>query len=155
MLNRRNLLRFTALVPVAIGLAACPELSKVASNAQVIADGVSAVLPTIQQVIGIKEDVVRRVTEIVAGIKSAAAALEGATGQGAMTLAQQVAVGVGALQKAVSGLTLPSWVSTVIQAAIQLAPVVLQVAGVVLAGPAPDPRATAQARAILVAAAAR
>jgi hypothetical protein len=160
-LNRRELLvRSTALTAGGIGLAlaveGCAEEQAVLSDATTIANGISAILPTIQTITGISNNVVNTVETGITAVKAGATALGSAIAGGATSAAQQVANGVSVVTTALSGITVPSWVTSVLQAAGTLVPLVLQVAGVALAlNPAAIPSAqdATVARAILQAAA--
>ncbi len=152
--SRRNLLRATAVLPIGY-VVGCTQLATVVSDATTIANGLSAVLPSIETVVGIGTVAAAKINTIISSIQSAASALTSATAGTGALLAQQIAAGVGALTSAVSGFALPSWVMTVVQAAGTLVPLVLQVAGVALADAPTDPKAIDQARAVLIAAAAR
>lgn len=151
-ISRRGLVTTAALFPIGY-VVGCTELQKVTSDADTIANGVAAVLPTIQALTGISAGVVAKVEAGISAVKTAAAQLGSAVAAGASTAAQQLAAGVSAVMAAVNGIAVPSWVTAVLSAAQTLAPIVMQVAGVVLAGPAPDARAVAVARATLLAAA--
>jgi len=150
--SRRQIFAF---IPIGLALATtgCAQLSKVTSDADTIANGVAAILPTIQAITGLSASVVAKVQAGIAVLKSAAASLSGAVAGGATTASQQLAAGLSAVTGALNGVNVPPWVSTVLSAAQTLLPVALQLAGVALAGPPSDGKATAQARAVLVAAA--
>lgn len=157
IVSRRRLLRAAvtsaAILPIGY-VVGCAEVAKVTSDADTIAGGIAAVLPAIQAISGISTSVVAKVQSGISAVKAAAAVLASATGAGAATAAQAVAAGVSAITTALQGFTLPSWVSTVLSSAQTLVPLVLQVAGVIMAGEMPDPKAITQARAVLMAAAA-
>lgn len=124
-----------------------------ASDADTIANGVAAIMPTVQTITGISDAVVAKVGSVIVAVKSAATTLATAVGQDAVAAATTISNGIADIKANLSSFTLPSWVSTVLSAAETLAPIVMQAAGVILPL-APAPEAVKQARAVLLAAAA-
>lgn len=154
--SRRALVRGAVLIPVGLALSAagCANLSQFASDASTIANGLAGILPTIEGVVGVGTSVAATVNDIVARIQAGATALAGAAGPGAQTIVQQIGAGISALSTALTGFTLPSWVSTVISAAGALLPVVQGAVGLLIAArQAPSGMTADQARSILLAAA--
>ncbi len=153
MISRRALLTLSASASVA-ALAACTAgqqaiVSKVTSDASVIADGISAILPVVQGVVGISAGTVAAVQGAVAKVKAAASVLENAVGSTAQTAASELSAGVAVVNAATTGLQLPGWVPAALQAAQTLLPIVLSLAGVALGGTMPTEAAVANARATL------
>ena len=146
-MDRRALLIGTAALPLA-GMSACQTVSTVASDATLIADGITNVLPTIESLVGISTAVVTKITSTVTAIKSAAAAVEGQVGGAAVSAATTIDGGVSDIVAALANFKLPAWVTNILQAAVTLAPVVMQEVGA-LVPLAPEPAAVNQARAIL------
>lgn len=148
-MDRRSLLIGAVTLPGVVFLGGC-AVSQIASDATIIANGVSAVLPTIQTLVGAGSAVYTTVTNAVAAVKSAAATLSSEVGGGVTSAGTALKAGVDAIAAALANFTLPAWVSTVIQAAQTLAPVA---AGLITLAATPAGAMTpAQARAILTAA---
>lgn len=160
-MNRRAIISAALFLPIGYvvsGMSSCGvSVSQLASDANTIANGITAVLPTIQTITGLSTEAAAQVTKAITAIQAGAASLAGAAASGASAAAQAVAGGVSAISSALSSYSVPSWVSTVLSAAETLVPLVLEAAGVALAAnpAAPSSGMTpAQARAILTAAAA-
>lgn len=151
-MNRRNLLIAAVSLPGVAWLGGCSQVSQIASDATTIANGVSAVLPTIQTLLGAGSTAYTVVTNAVASVKAAAAMLSSEVGGGVTTAGTALKAGVDAIAAALANYTLPAWVSTVIQAAQTLAPVAIGL--ISMAATPPGAMTPAQARAILTAAAA-
>lgn len=154
-MNRRQLLTASVLLPILTDVG-CAQISQAESDATTIANGVAAILPTVQTLTGISQNVVNSVTKGIAAIKAGATSLASSAVNAASTAGQEVAAGVAAVNAALSNVSVPSWVSTAVSAAETLVPILLQVAGVA-AAPAPAPPGSmtvAQARAFLKAVAA-
>ena len=153
MISRRALL--TAVVGAPAALAACqsngPSLSQLAQDVQTIADGVATILPMIQGVQGISASVIAKIQSGIADLKRVATDVTGGTTSTVQSLANDIP----SMIAAIAGIKVPSVVTTILNAASALLPVVLSLAGVVLAGPTAPPVMTAdQARLVLRGAAA-
>lgn len=157
----RRLLLTTA--PIAV-LAGCSSVGKIisaaptiASDAQLIADALEAILPTIRTLSGISQAVYDKVAAVVASIKSTASAIASSgTGSSAASLVSSLVTGVGAVIAALGGIAMPSWVTVALDAAAALLPILKSAVGLATAptaalAPAMTP---AEARRILAAVAA-
>lgn len=166
--SRRSLLRSTALVPAALVVANCSALtggvsiSQVSSDIATIASGLAGILPTIAKVAGVTTGVMSTIGTATNDLQKIASAVSSATSTAATTMVGTVENVVGGVLSAVSGISLPSSLSTVFSAISALLPAIEQGVGIVTALVAPAParfaRATAamspdQARAVLIAAA--
>jgi hypothetical protein len=157
-MNRRNVLLGAVSLPGMIYLGGCASVPQIVSDANTIANGISAVLPTIQTLTGLAGGAYNTVVNAVTAIKSAASTLASATGSAAIDAANAIPTALAAISSAISSFKVPAWVSTVIAAAQTVAPVIITALGVL-----PRMAATAteggsglsvdQARAILLAAA--
>lgn len=144
MYSRRFVL---ASLPIWLALlAGCSQVAKATSDASIIADGISAILPVVQGMVGVSQGTIAAVQSAVVRVKSAASVLETAVGQPAQMAASELAAGIATVNAATAGLTLPGWVSTALQAAQTLLPLVLSLAGVALGGPSPTDESVANAR---------
>jgi hypothetical protein len=137
--SRRALLRTTVLVPVAVAVTACgstnggPSLSQLAQDVQTLAAGVGAILPLISNLSGISGSIMSTVQSALADINEVAAAV--GAGGSTITVAN-LSTDVGTILKVLtgSGVTVPSTVTTILQAAMALLPTILSAAGVALSG---------------------
>lgn len=135
ILSRRNvLLASSAALGSAALLSACnsAQITKVVSDADMIAQGVQAILPVVQGVVGVSASTVAVVQGAVQRVQTAANVLQSAIGSAGQSAASDLAAGVHVLQLATSGLALPGWVPAVLQAAQTLLPLVLSAAGLAL-----------------------
>lgn len=145
-LTRRALFCKAPMVLVPIALAGCAGIASVvavapqiASDAALIADALTAVLPTIRTLTGLAGGALNTVESVIAMIKGTAAQLAGATTTTATSLVQALGGGVGTIAGLLGGLPLlPGVVSTVISAALGLLPAIEQAVGIV---PTPAPAA--------------
>lgn len=153
-MDRRRLLFASALTP----LAACAgvSVSKVASDVDLIAQAVAAVLPTIQQLVGLKTALSDKIAAIVADIQATASAISSATSTDAVTLVSNLGSGIKSIVASLGGVSLPAWVNTVLLAAEALLPAIESAVGITPKTAAVFVAMTpAQARVILQAAATR
>jgi len=107
------------------------NISKVASDVDQIATGVTAVLPTIKALLGIKDDVVAKVTAIVDEIKAVATKISGSTSTGTVALVKELGSAVYSISETLGGVALPSWVKKVVEAATALLPTIEAAVGIV------------------------
>lgn len=157
----RRLLLTTA--PIAL-LAGCANLGKIvdaaptiASDAQLIADALEAILPTIKTLVGISQKTYDKIAAVVASIKSTASALaSSSTASSAASLVSSLVSGVASVVAALGGVAMPSWITVALDAAGALLPILEAAVGIAKAptaalAPAMPP---AEARRILAAVAA-
>jgi hypothetical protein len=157
--SRRGLLAVSALATVsAVALAACtsgtPTASQLAADVNLIATGLTAALPQIQQIPGLPAAALAEIEKYLAIIQADAVKVAAAVASPPPGTVQEIAQVVQALA-AVALPLLPagSVAEAAIQAAISLLPVILAAIGVAGAG-VPARYAPADARAILAAVAA-
>jgi hypothetical protein len=119
IVSRRALLSSLPILTIVAVLPGCAgfSISQTSADISMIAKGVKAILPLIQAVTGIGSKVYDEIAAIVAEIEALAVSNTTAVGTSVWS-------NVGAsLQKIVgliTGLTVPSWVSTVLAAAVAL-----------------------------------
>ncbi len=156
-MNRRQVLTVAAFLPIGYVVHGCASVSQITSDANIIADGISAILPTIQSLTGLAGGAYQTVVNAVNAIKSAAATLSSATGGVAIDAAQAISASIATIASALSNFKVPPWVSTVISAAETVAPIIIQALGVLprMAEGHSTGLTAAQARGVLVAAAAK
>ncbi len=153
-MNRRNLLIAAVSLPGAIYLGGCAAIPQVVSDANTIANGITAILPTIQTLTGLAGGAYNTVVNAVNGIKSAASTLASATGSAAIDAANAIPTALAAISAALSNFKVPTWVSTVIAAAQTVAPIIITALGVLpRMAEGGNGMSVDQARAILLAAA--
>jgi hypothetical protein len=150
-IDRRALLGIFAVAPIAACTAQQQaQVASVTSDADVIAQALAALLPTVATLTGLAGTALKNVQTGIANVQSAAAALDSAVSGGAASAAQLLSSGLSAVVTGLSGISVPSWVSTALAMAQTLLPVALQVAGVLTPlAPAPGGATAAQARAYL------
>lgn len=152
ILSRRSVLLAGSAAFASAGLlSACnpAQITKVLSDADMIAQGVQAILPVVQGVVGVSASTVAAVQGAVQRVQAAANVLQSAIGSAGQSAANDLAAGVHVLQLATSGLTLPGWVPAALQAAQTLLPLVLSAAGLALGAGVPSAAAVESARATL------
>ena len=157
MMNRRTILTTALMLPIGYVVQGCASIPQVVSDANIIADGITAILPTIQALTGLGGGAYQTVLNAVNAIKSAASTLATATGQAAITAATAIPTAISTIAAAIANFKVPSWVSTVISAAQTVAPVIIAALGVLprMAEGGGTGLTVAQARGILIAAAAK
>jgi hypothetical protein len=157
-MTRRNLLRLaatTALVAPLVAACTAQQIATIAQNvvndAGLVASGLSGILPTIAAITGISATTVSSITSIAQDIASAASSITAAMSQAeAQGPVQTIEAGVDSFVQALGGISLPSAVSQVIQAAQVLLPAIETAVGIVTAvGAAPGGMSVDQARQIL------
>lgn len=156
MISRRALLSMSApIVALAfLPLAACTGfVSKVAKDVDLIAQGVEAVLPTIEKLIDLPAAVKDKVVAIVGEIKSVASNISRSVAVGTVDLVKQLGAAVANIANTLGGIKIPSWVSTVIKAAVALIPSIESAVGIVTPAARFVEMTPEQARAVLGAAA--
>jgi hypothetical protein len=154
---------FGSLVGCQAVSTAIVKLPQWAQDAQTIGGALGKVAGVIGTIQGVPATVIATVQDAVATVQRLAGEI-GSTASTATSTAGSAITGLvsgfgSAVTRAIgsiAGISVPSWVSTALSAAATLLPTILQVAGVVLAGPGgvPDPQAVAASRAYLVALAA-
>lgn len=153
-MHRRTLLAgATALA--ATTLAACatgtPTPATVAQDVTLIATAFTKVLPNFVSIAGISSATTATVNQAIVDLQAAAAAVSGAdTTVSAQPVVARVEADVGAVIAVLAGLPLPGPISTVLEAAAVLLPVIEAAVGIAAAaGTAPGTLTPAQARAAL------
>jgi hypothetical protein len=151
-MNRRTLLCATAFVP-ALSLIGCggQTASQIAADVNLIAGGLSAAVPQIEQIPGVASAVLTQIEAYLATIQADAAKVAGATTTPPTSIVQEI----GQVVQALASVVLPlvpagSVIEVTIEAAVSLLPVILAAAGVSGAG-VPVKYRPARARAILAA----
>lgn len=148
-MNRRQLLSGAAGVGM-LALGGCSAFQKVASDADILAQAVQSILPTIQSITGMTADVYAKVSTGVASVEAALKQLDTAAAGDLSTVAAKAQAGWAAVQTALSGFQLPAYASTILQAAATALPFILKIAGVaVFAAPIRPPYTYEQAMKIL------
>lgn len=127
-MNRRHILSAAAALP----LAACgtATVQQIVSDADVIANDVTALLPDIKSIVGMTDSTFATISTAVASVKSGLGVVETAVGAGLTTVQSQVQTGMAAVSAALSGFKVPAWVNTILGAAEAALPFVLKIAGV-------------------------
>ncbi len=151
-IDRRALLGIFAVTPLAVACTAqqTAQIASVTTDADIIAQALQALLPTVSTLTGLGGTALQNIEKGIAAVQSAAATMDSAVSGGAATAGQLFASGLSAVVSGLSGISLPSWVSTALSMAQTLLPVALQVAGVLLPlAPTPGGVTAAQARAYL------
>jgi len=158
-MNRRHVLLGAVSLPGMIYLGGCAAIPQVVSDANTIANGISAVLPTIQTLTGLAGGAYNTVVNAVNAIKSAAATLASTTGTVAVNAANAIPTALATIAAALSSFKVPSWVSILIAAAQTVAPTIIAALGVLPrlgdAAEGGSGMTVNQARSILLAAAAK
>jgi hypothetical protein len=140
-MSRRDLLRRTA--PLAFfaasaltPLGACSTFqqvaSVVASDTLTIANGLTGVLAQLGTYSFVPAALISKVGVYIADVKSVATSLQTASASSATALVQQVETDVNAVVSALAGLPLPAPISTALQAASVLLPVIEAAVGLVV-----------------------
>ncbi len=158
-ISRRALLSMLPPVLAAPLLADCAGLSvsQISSDVDMIAKGIEAILPLIKSITGISQSTVDKVTSVVDEIKAVVSDISSGTKTTTIGLVKKLGTGVSKIVDLLGGVTLPSWVSTVLEAAGTLIPTIEKTLGFTAAASvrAASAMTAEQARAILAAAAAK
>lgn len=161
-ITRRALLRSSALAPVALAVG-CSQLSSaaialpaIAADFTTVADAVTSILPALSSIAGITTGTIATITGWIGTIEKAAGAVaSAASNSAAQPLVTTLMNGVSGVIAALSGVKLPSSVSTILADAQTLLPVITAAVGIISNIPlAADPAAVAAARSRLEMAAA-
>ena len=163
-MNRRQVLNGGMMVGVGMALAACSagQIAKVekvsgqvVSDVNIIASGVSAILPGLSALGSVGSGVASAVGALVADAKSAAGAVSTAlTTVAAAPFVSTVSADIKAVTTALSGVSLPSSIAGVLAAAKSLLPLVESAVGIATAVLAePGGMSPEEARMVLAAAA--
>lgn len=159
MQTRRQLLAVAMTAPATLVLANCGSLtlSQVETDIQTIANGVAAIpsslLSDAAAIAGVTSATITAVKGYVADIGAIAADVGAAAASTLAVPATALSKDIAALVTALTGVKVPAFVTTILDAATSLLPTVLTVAGIALAPAAPLPMSPARARAVLLAAA--
>lgn len=126
-MNRRSLLALIPSAAAMMTLAACatsPTPATVANDVALIAAGYRGVLPQIGTLAGVTPAIVATAGHAIADLQAAAAAFAGADVTTEQSLVRRIEADVNAVVTALAGLSLPTPISTVVQAAQVLLPIV-------------------------------
>lgn len=158
-MNRRQFLGAGALasafsVAALTGCATHPTPASVANDVSLIASGYRSVLPQIGTIAGITPAIVAKAGQAIADLQAAAAAFASADAAAVQkTLVQRIEADVNAVVAVLAGLPLPAPISTILQAALVLLPIIEASVGIVApAAAAPGGMSPSQARLALAAA---
>jgi hypothetical protein len=133
-MNRRQVLIAAAALP----LVGCAAATTAVSDIETAASALDSILPDIQKIAGLPTATYTAISNDIAAVVAGAQQF---TATATSTVGGQIASAFTAAETVLQGFTLPSWVSTVFQAASAALPFILQVAGVALAK-APGPAFT-------------
>lgn len=163
-ITRRSLLRTTAIVPI-VALAACQGVGSAVqavpqfvTDATTIATALQALLPSLTTITGFSASTLSQIQTWVSEAKNLASELSSAASAGGSVTSMVSNFGsvVGNVISSLTGSAgASSVVQTIISAASTLLPVILSAAGIAFAQAAPASMPVAQARAILIAMAAK
>lgn len=133
-ITRRHLLLTTAIVPVAACAqfdAAVQKIPGLASDADLIARGLQTILPTIETLTGLAGGAKAEVIKLIGLAQGAAGQIIGAAGAGTADMVRTIASAVSGIAGFVFGVPgLPVIVSTVVNAALALVPMIEQEVGI-------------------------
>ena len=136
--TRRALLRSTAIVPVAVALDGCAQLQSafqavpgLAKDADLIAQAVALILPSIRTLTGLAGGAWNEANKLVATIENTAGQISGASGAALPSMVQTIGTALAGLAGTLLGVPgLPTIVSTVLGAAGALLPALEQAVGI-------------------------
>lgn len=157
-LNRRMLLRTSALALPAIGLAGCASLgitltpAQVAQDAASIAGGLAQVVASLGTAAGLSSTDISTIAQWASTAQTAASGVASTlTASQALPFVSQIAVAVNTVVAILAKVTvLPAPIPTILAAAEVLLPVLESAVGIAVpAGAAPGGMSVAQARAVL------
>lgn len=153
-MHRRTLLAGAASL-VATSLAACatgtPTPATVAGDVNLIATAFAAVLPSFASIPGISAPTTASINQAIGDLQVVATAIvSAATTAAAQPVVRRVEVDVNAIIAVLAGLPLPAPISTVLEAALVLLPVIETAVGMTtLVGITPATMTATQARTVL------
>ena len=155
MLSRRTLLAVSAALPLA-ACATTPTLSQMATDAQTVASGLAAALPSIAAIADINPITLTTLQGTIADVQSAAGTIATTTGAPATAvqmLVQAVNAAVAVVTKPPISALIPAAIETIFLAAAALLPSIEAAAGLSSATATPSAMPPDAARLILKAAA--
>jgi hypothetical protein len=142
--SRRHLIGASAAALALVGAGcsgnATQDLATAAQDAITIANGLQGVLVQLATVPGMSAGVLAQIGVYVSDIKAAAASLQAASSTAAPGLVSQIEAAVNAVISAAAALPLPPPISTALQAAAILLPIIETAVGMIVQ-PSPAPAA--------------